>query len=87
MSPASIIVRLTPSLVAGYNTYGFDESGHFAELSRINKDDLPANEFWLGGEIVRKMAAVERQRLENEGVKLYENPQKLLTDATEAFLK
>jgi CRISPR-associated protein Cst2 len=37
MSPASIVVRLTPSLVACYNTYGFDESGSFTELSRINK--------------------------------------------------
>jgi CRISPR-associated protein Cst2 len=87
MSPASIIVRLTPSLVAGYNTYGFDESGNFAELSRIDKRDLPGNEFWLGGEIVRKMASQDRQRLENEGVRLYENPQKVLTDITEAFLQ
>jgi CRISPR-associated protein Cst2 len=86
MSPASIVVRLSPSLVAGYNTYGFDESGNFSELGRINKNDLPAKEFWLGGEMVRKMAADERQRLEGEGVKLYENPQRLLADLAEAFL-
>ena len=87
MAPASIVVRLTPSLVAGYNSYGFDESGSFAELSRIQKGDLPGDEFWLGGEIVRKMAAGERQRLESEGVKLYENPQRLLMDISEAFVK
>ena len=86
MSPATIVVRLTPSLVAGYNTYGFDESGNFSELGRINKNDLPGKEFWLGGEMVRKMAAGERQRLEGEGVKLYENPQRLLADVTGAFL-
>lgn len=87
MAPASIIVRLTTSLVAGYDTYGFDEKGNFAELCRINKNDLPSNEFWLGGEIVRKMAAEERARLEAEGVKLYDNPQRLLTDLGEQFLK
>lgn len=87
MAPASIVARLTPSLVAGYDTYGFDEKGGFAELKRINKDDLPGGEFWLGGEIVRKMAADERARLEAEGVKFYDNPQRLLTDLAEAFLQ
>lgn len=66
MSPASIVARLTPSLVAGYDTYGFDDKGAFAELSRISKIDLPGDESWIGGEIVRKMAAEERARLEAE---------------------
>ena len=87
MSPASIVARLTTNLVAGYNTYGFDEKGHFSELSRINKDDLPGNEFWLGGEIARNMPTDERKRLEDEGVKFYDNPQKLLADIGDEFLK
>ena len=87
MSPASIVARLTPNLVAGYNTYGFDESGTFSELGRINKADLPGDEFWIGGEIVRKMASDERKRLETDGVKFYDNPQKLLTEIAEEFLK
>jgi CRISPR-associated protein Cst2 len=91
MSPASIVVRLTPSLVAGYDTYGFDDKGGFADLvgrlSRINSTDLPGAEFWIGGEIVRKMDESEKKRLADESVKLYDNPQKLLTDLTEAFLK
>jgi CRISPR-associated protein Cst2 len=87
MAPASLIVRLTPNLVAGYNTYGFDESGGFAELKRINKDDLPGNEFWIGGEIVRNLNETEKKRLEDEGVKFYDNPQKLLVDVSEEFLK
>jgi len=87
MAPASIVARLTPSLVAGYDTYGFDEKGSFAALNRINKDDLPGKDFWLGGEIVRKMSADERARLEAEGVKLYDNPQRLLSDLAEAFLQ
>ncbi len=85
MAPASIVARLTPSLVAGYDTYGFDDKGSFAELSRINANDLPGNEFCIGGEIVRKMAADERARLEAEKVKLYDNPQRLLADLAEAF--
>lgn len=87
MAPASIVARLTPSLVAGYNTYGFDEKGNFDELVRINKNDLPGNEFWIGGEIARKMLPEFRQQLENEGVKFYDNPQKLLADIAEEFLK
>jgi CRISPR-associated protein Cst2 len=87
MAPASIVARLTPSLVAGYDTYGFDEAGQFAELARINGDDLPGEEFWLGGEIVRKMSADERKRREGLGVKLYDNPQRLLADIGAEFLK
>lgn len=87
MSPSSIVARLTPNLVAGYDTYGFDEMGDFAELERINKDDLPGDEFWLGGEIVRNLTADERKRLEGEKVKLYDNPQKLLADVSEAFMQ
>jgi CRISPR-associated protein Cst2 len=86
MAPKSIIARLTPCLVAGFNTYGFDESGNFPELSRLNRDDLPANEFWIGGEIVRNMKEEERKRLQESKAKLYENPQKLLADLANDFL-
>jgi CRISPR-associated protein Cst2 len=87
MAPASLVVRLTTNLIAGYNTYGFDEKGHFSELSRINQNDLPGNEFWLGGEIARNMPADERKQLGEEGVKFYDNPQRLLADLAEAFVK
>jgi len=86
MAPKSIVARLTPCLVAGFNTYGFDETGNFPELSRLKSDDLPADEFWIGGEIVRNMKAEERERFENAGVKLYENPQKLLADLANDFV-
>jgi CRISPR-associated protein Cst2 len=87
MSPASIVVRLTPNLVAGYNTYGFDEHGHFSELCRINQNDLPGHEFWIGGEMARNMPADERRRLEAAGVTFYDNPQKLLSDFADVFCK
>jgi CRISPR-associated protein Cst2 len=85
MAPASIVIRLTKSLVAGFDTYGFDENGSFSELSRIHNDDLPPDQFWIGGEIVRTMSEAETQKL--KGVHLYANPQKLLADVADAFLK
>jgi len=87
LAPASIFARLTPNLVAGYDTYGFTDIGDFSELTRINKNDLPGDEFWIGGNIVRNLKAEERMRLEGEGVKLYENPQKLLSEIAEEFLR
>jgi CRISPR-associated protein Cst2 len=85
MAPKSVVARLTPNLIAGYDTYGFDEKGGFPELSRINADDLPGNEFWIGGEIVRNLPPAEKTRLEAEGVILRDNPQKLLTELAGAF--
>lgn len=78
MAPKSIVLRLTPSLVAGYDSYGFDEQGVFTELARINAGDLPGKDFWLGGELVRSMSEAERIRLSALGVHLFENPQRLL---------
>ncbi|XPM53222.2 MAG: hypothetical protein EDM05_034110 [Leptolyngbya sp. IPPAS B-1204] len=86
MAPKSIVARLTPSLVAGYDTYGFNEQGYFPELERIKPSDLPGEEFWVGGEIVRTMKPEQQAYLENARVHLYENPQKLLADIADAFL-
>lgn len=79
MAPRSIVARLGRGLVAGFDTYGFDANGGFAELARIKAGDLPGKEFWVGGEIVRTMPEGERARLKAEGVNLYENPQALLS--------
>jgi CRISPR-associated protein Cst2 len=88
MSPKSIVLRLTPSLVAGFDTYGFhpvngDERESFPELGRIQGMDLPGHEFWIGGALARDMRSEERARLETEGVHLYENPQRLLAEVAE----
>lgn len=87
MSPKSIVVRLTQSLIAGFDTYGFGVDGNFAELSRINENDLPAEEFWIGGDLARNMDATEKQRLVDLGVHFYDNPQVLLEKVSEEFLK
>jgi len=86
LGPASIVARLTPRLVSGYDTYGFTIDGTFRPLKRIGPDDLPGNEFWVGGEIVRTMEATERERLENCGVRMMANPERLIAALTESFL-
>jgi CRISPR-associated protein Cst2 len=90
-APRSVVVRLTPKLVAGYNTYGFNEAGEFPELNRLGKVDnedcdLPGNEFWVGGEIVRTMDGAEKTRLDEAGVHLYANPEQLFEALADAFL-
>jgi CRISPR-associated protein Cst2 len=86
MAPRSLVARLTPSLVAGYDTYGFDEAGDFTELGRILSGDLPASEFWLGGEIVRRMSSETRATFANAGAHLEDNPQRLLAVLADAAL-
>ena len=88
-APRSIVVRLTPKLVAGFDTYGFDKGGSWKELDRLQEDDLPANEFWFGGAIVRDMKLKYPNRvkaLETAGAKLYANPDNLFNALADAFI-
>lgn len=87
MSPKSIIVRLTPSLIAGFDTYGFDDKDNFTEIDRIKEDDLPGNEFWIGGELARNMDSSKKATLSESGVHFYDNPQILLEKVSAEFLK
>lgn len=75
MAPRSLVARLTPSLVAGYDLYGFDRNGAFPALERITADDLPGSEFIIAGDIVRELSKDERTRLADQGVQFFENPQ------------
>lgn len=91
-APCSIVARLTPKLVAGYKTYGFEEDGSFPELNRLcQRDsldcDLPGDEFWIGGEIVRQMNEAEISRLTNAGVHLFKNPEQLFDQLANEFLR
>ncbi len=83
MAPASIVVRLTPQLVAGYDTYGFkiDERGshRLPEIvDGLKKGDYLGNEFYLGGKLVKDMDEPTRQELEGKNVTLDRSPQRLL---------
>lgn len=56
MAPASIVIRVTDSLVAGYETYGFKADGSFTEVvDGILHDDYPGNEFYMGGCLVKEV--------------------------------
>lgn len=90
MAPRSLVARLTPSLVAGFDTYGFDDHGSFPELKRIHGDDLPGDEFWIGGELARSLkekSEKEYSRLAALGVHFHDNPQKLLGALAKAALE
>ncbi len=73
MAPASIIIRLTNSLVAGYDTYGFKSDGSFPELvDGILSGDYPGHEFFIGGMIGKKVLSLETiKNLEGKGVKVF----------------
>jgi CRISPR-associated protein Cst2 len=87
MAPASIVIRLSESLVAGYDTYGFTKDGDFPEvIEGIKQDDYPGNEFYIGGKIVKTMAEEKRSTLSAKGVTLDRSAQRLITTVTAHIL-
>lgn len=86
MAPASIVLRLTESLVAGYETYGFKKAKDrdvylFPEvIEGILQDpaDYDGNEFYIGGRIVKEMDATILEKLNSKGVTLDRDPRRLL---------
>jgi CRISPR-associated protein Cst2 len=82
MAPASIVVRLTDRLVAGYDTYGFQieqERHNLPELiGDLQAGDYPGDEFLLGGRIFKDMDKATRAALVEKGVTLERSPQRLL---------
>jgi CRISPR-associated protein Cst2 len=90
MSPASIVVRLTSQLVAGYKTYGFHLDGSFPEVvTGILQDPTPdyqGREFYFGGSIIKDMSAADAEKLTKRGVTLDRNPQRLLETVAAKFL-
>lgn len=78
MAPRSLVARMTPSLVGGFDTYGFDREGDFPELARVKAGDLSGAEFVVAGALARGMEGAERVRLEKEGVRFFDNPQAAL---------
>ncbi|MGE0826502.1 MAG: type I-B CRISPR-associated protein Cas7/Cst2/DevR [Candidatus Binatia bacterium] len=79
MAPASIIIRLSNSLVAGYNTYGFTKEGDFPEVTEgILRGDYPGYEFYIGGKIVKDMSEKRQEELGEKRVTLCRNAQQLI---------
>lgn len=73
MAPASIVLRLTDSLVAGYETYGFKPDGGLPEVvDGVLHGDYPGNEFYLGGQIVKNVLNHNSNKnLKAKGVNLF----------------
>ena len=87
MAPASIVIRLSASLVAGYNTYGFTKEGGFPEVTDgIRKGDYPGDEFFIGGKIVKEMSEEDAQTLKEQKVTLDRSAQRLIATVTEKIL-
>lgn len=87
-APASIIVRLTPSLVAGYQTYCFKADGTPPDvLTDILAGYYPGKEFYVGGEIVKRgLTKAQAEGLAAKGVTLDGDPQRLLATVAGMFL-
>ena len=87
MAPASIVIRLSESLVAGYNTYGFTKEGGFPEITDgIRKGDYSGEEFFIGGKIVKDMPEEDSQVLEKHDVTLDRSAQRLIATVTNRIL-
>jgi CRISPR-associated protein Cst2 len=91
MAPASIVLRVTDQLAAGYEMYGFRQTetgGHELPevISGIECEDYPGSEFYLGGVIVKNMTDDQQDRLRTKGVTLERSPQELLQKAADAVL-
>ena len=87
MAPASIVIRLSNSLVAGYNTYGFTKEGDFPEIIEgILKEDYPGNEFYIGGKIVKDMAEQRQKELKEKKVTLDRSAQRLTATVSSKIL-
>lgn len=89
-APASIVLRLTTQLVAGYDSYGFrvaDEQHSLPEVvDGILADDFLGDEFFVGGTLVKQMTDDQQTALSGKGVTLDRNPQRLLqTVGKQAF--
>ncbi len=93
MAPASVVVRLTNELVAGYDTYGFEikdgGTGGIGKGIHVFPDvidgvlhdppDYPGCEFYLGGKVVKDLSDEKIERLRSAGVTLDRRPQRLLS--------
>jgi CRISPR-associated protein Cst2 len=87
MAPASIIVRLTNSLVAGYRTYCFKPAGRPDVIDDILAGDYAEGTFFLGGELVKRDLPPDVQEaLRARGVVLEREPHKLLEMIADNFL-
>jgi CRISPR-associated protein Cst2 len=91
MAPASIALRLTKRLVAGYDTYGFkvrDDKHMLPEIvDGVLNNDFPGEEFYLGGKVVKDFDDATTDALTKKGVTLDRNAARLLESVAEKTLR
>jgi CRISPR-associated protein Cst2 len=89
MAPASIICRVTQSLVAGFDTYCFKPEDHPPDvISDILAGDYAGGEFYIGGELVKRIfTPKEAEELRKTGVTLERDPRKVLEIAADKLLE
>ena len=87
MQPASIVIRLTNSLVSEYDLYAFQRDGSLPEVvDGILEGDYPGREFHLGGELVRRVLSEDQRRdLAERGVRLHRMGRDALNAAAAAI--
>lgn len=94
MAPASIVIRLTNQLVAGYETYGFKQICETADGVRYgfpevvkgilhDPPDYDGTEFYIGGRIVKEMEESTIATLTERGVTLDRDPRRLINTVSE----
>lgn len=94
MAPASIVIRLTNQLVAGYETYGFKQVSETADGVRYgfpevvngilhDPPDYDGTEFYIGGRIVKEMEEATIAPLTERGVTLDRDPRRLINTVSE----
>jgi len=89
MAPASIVMRITTQLVAGYQTYGFTQAGDFPEVVDgllHDPPDYPGKEFFIAGKIVKDMKEDEVRKLTERGVTLDRDARRLIVTVADKFL-
>ena len=87
MAPASIVIRMSESLVAGYSTYGFTKEGDFPEvIEGILQEDYPGEEFFIGGKIVKDMSEKTQKKLQGKKTILDRSPQRLISKIVKQIL-
>ncbi|XWK89469.1 MAG: hypothetical protein U7127_05225 [Phormidium sp.] len=87
-SPVSIVLRLTARRTPDFDIYGFKlnhADTHKELLEDLRENRLPRNEFYLGGQIVKKMDDTLKVSLSQEGnsVNLFE----MSKDAIDALIR
>jgi CRISPR-associated protein Cst2 len=89
MAARSVVVRVTERRASGYDLYGFKRDGSFPELTRLlrESEDLPGEEFLVGGELVRSLSSELRERLNSSGVTLMNNAEQALRVGAERAIK